>query len=345
VATNVLHPLLLLRLVAALVVAALVLAGARVAWQVLARWHVGQASEGQLVLERRAELVATLVQGALGATVAGLALTVLTADRLAPSIRGAMCAYGVFGSTETGFVALATSAVSAATCTLWVVLHRLDLRLATPALTRRKFMFLLWISPVVLADLVAQLRFVLELDFSVVASCCSTSLDGAAAVVTHAASSGARTLAGGLALTAALGAAGAALVTRRAPSALAAWTVGALSLVAAAAAMPAVLWVVAPYTYESPHHLCPFCLLRAEAAGLGWPLFAALFAGTVLGSALALVESQKRAAGAAVEGAAMQRGLAGWAAGAWLLAVALAATPVVRYLLRSGGASLFGDHG
>jgi hypothetical protein len=338
VATNVLHPLLLLRLVAALVVAALVLAGARVAWQVLARWHVGQASEGQLVLERRAELVATLVQGALGATVAGLALTVLTADRLAPSIRGAMCAYGVFGSTETG-------AVSAATCTLWVVLHRLDLRLATPALTRRKFMFLLWISPVVLADLVAQLRFVLELDFSVVASCCSTSLDGAAAVVTHAASSGARTLAGGLALTAALGAAGAALVTRRAPSALAAWTVGALSLVAAAAAMPAVLWVVAPYTYESPHHLCPFCLLRAEAAGLGWPLFAALFAGTVLGSALALVESQKRAAGAAVEGAAMQRGLAGWAAGAWLLAVALAATPVVRYLLRSGGASLFGDHG
>ncbi len=344
-ATNVLHPLLLLRLVAAVVVAALVIAGTRVGWQVLARWHVAQASEGQLILERRAELVATLVQGALGATVAGLVLTVLTADRLAPSIRGAMCAYGVFGSTATGFVALATSAASAAACALWVVLHRLDLRLATPALTRRKFTALLLLAPLVLADLVAQLRFVLELDFTVVASCCSTSLDGAAAVVERAAPAGARSLATGVALTAALGAAGAALLTRRAPRAGAAWAGGALSLLAAAAAVPAVLWVVAPYAYESPHHLCPFCLLRAEAAGLGWPLFAALFAGTVLGSALALVESQKRAPGAAVEGAALQRGLAGWAAGAWLLAVALAATPVVRYLLRTGGASLFGDHG
>jgi len=161
--TNLLHPLLLLRIVAAVVVAVLVLAGTRVAWQVLVRWQIGRANEGQLLLERRAELVATLVQGALVMTVAGLALTVLAADRLTPSIRGAMCAYGVFGSTPTGFYALWTSAAAATACSLWVVLHRLDLRLATPALTRRKFVALLLIAPVVLTDLVAQLRFVLDL--------------------------------------------------------------------------------------------------------------------------------------------------------------------------------------
>ena len=343
--TNLLHPLLLLRVVAALVVAVLVLVGARVAWQVLLRWQISRASEGQLFLERRAELVATLVQGALVMTIAGLALTVLAADRLAPSIRGAMCAYGVFGSTPTGFFALGTSAASAAACALWVVLHRLDLRLATPALTRRKFLALLFVVPLVLTDLVAQLRFVLDLDFTVVASCCSTSLDGTVAAVERAAPAGARDLASGVALAAALGAVLAALFTRWRPIAAAAYAAGALSLVAAAAAVPAVLWVVAPYAYESPHHLCPFCLLRADAGGLGWPLFASLFTGTLLGVALALIESQKRASGASAEAAAMQRGLARWAAAAWLLALVLAAAPVVRYLVLSGGVSLFGAHG
>ena len=343
--TNLLHPLLLLRVIAALVVAVLVVVGARVAVQVLARWHVMRASEGQLLLERRAELVATLVQAALVMTVAGLALTVLAADRLAPSIRGAMCAYGVFGSTPSGFFALATSAAAAAVCSLWVVLHRLDLRLLTPALTRRKFVALLFVLPVVLTDLVAQLRFVLDLDFTVVASCCSASLDGTAAAIEHAAPAGARDLASGIALAAGLGAVLAALLTRKRPVAGAAYAAGALSLVAAAAAVPAVLWVVAPYAYESPHHLCPFCLLRADVGGIGWPLFAALFVGTLLGVALAAIETQKRAPGVAVEAAAMQRGIASWAAAAWVLALALAAAPVIRYLVMSGGVSLFGANG
>lgn len=343
--TNLLHPLLLLRMIAALVVAVLVLFGARVAWQVLVRWQITRASEGQLLLERRAELVATLVQAALVMTVAGLALTVLAADRLAPSIRGAMCAYGVFGSTSTGFLALATSAAAAAACSLWVVVHRLDLRLATPVLTRRKFVALLFVVPLVLADLVAQLRFVLDLDFTVVASCCSTALDGTVAAIERAAPAGARDLASGVALSAGVGAVLAALLTRRRPVAGAAYAAGALSLVAAAAAVPAVLWVVAPYAYESPHHLCPFCLLRADAAGIGWPLFAALFVGTLLGVALAVIETQKRAPGAAAEAAAMQRGVARWAAAAWVLALVLAAAPVIRYLVLSGGVSLFGAHG
>jgi len=343
--TNLLHPLLLLRIVAAVVVAVLVLAGTRVAWQVLVRWQIGRANEGQLLLERRAELVATLVQGALVMTVAGLALTVLAADRLTPSIRGAMCAYGVFGSTPTGFYALWTSAAAAAACSLWVVLHRLDLRLATPALTRRKFVALLLIAPVVLADLVTQLRFVLDLDFTVVASCCSTSLDGTVAAIARAAPASARDLASGVAVAAAIGAVLAALLTRRRPAAGAAYAAGALSLVAAAAAVPAVLWVVAPYVYESPHHLCPFCLLRADAGGLGWPLFAALFVGTLLGVALAVIETQKRTPGAALEAAEMQRGIARWAAAAWVLALVLAVAPVVRYLVLSGGVSLFGGHG
>lgn len=343
--TNLLHPLLLLRVVAEVVVAVLVLVGARVAWQVLLRWHVSRASEGQLLLERRAELVATLVQGALVMTVAGLALTVLAADRLAPSIRGAMCAYGVFGSTSSGFFALGASAAAAAGCSLWVVLHRLDLRLATPALTRRKFVALLFLVPLVLTDLVAQLRFVLDLDFTVVASCCSTSLDGTVAAIERAAPAGARELASGIAVAAGLGAVLAALLTRRRPIAARAYAAGVLSLVAAAASVPAVLWVVAPYTYESPHHLCPFCLLRAAAGGLGWPLFAALFVGTLLGVALALIETQKRAPGAAAEASEMQRGIANWAAAAWVLALVLAAAPVVRYLVLSGGVSLFGAHG
>jgi len=45
--------------------------------------------------------------------------------------------------------------------------------------------------------------------------------------------------------------------------------------------------VVAPYALATPGHLCPFCLLHAQGGWLGWPLFGALFAGTVTGLAWA----------------------------------------------------------
>ncbi|HJL17233.1 MAG TPA: hypothetical protein RMH99_16315 [Sandaracinaceae bacterium LLY-WYZ-13_1] len=339
--TNLLRPWILARLLSGGAVLALGLFGAWVAWRVLRHWRVGATNEGQLALERRAELVAAVVQVALGVAVTNLALTVLAADRLTHSIRGAMCAWGVFDASPWGFRALATAAAAAAGCAFWVVLHRLDLRTRRPTLTRRKFTALFAVVPLLGLDLFATTRWALDLDMQVVASCCSVGLDDALGSG-GAAGAGPHVYAGWVALFTALGAAAASLYAWRRPGRFAAWLAAGLSAVAAAAALPAILWVVAPHAYETPHHLCPFCLLHADTWGLGWPLFGGLFAAAICGTAVGLVESQRRASGEPEAALALERRLGGWAAAAWMLTVLVAAVPVVRYAMVTGGASLFG---
>ena len=175
---NLLRPLFLARMLSGLAAALLCTYGARIALQVLRLYRVGRSSEGQLLLERRAELAATVVEVALGIGVLNLALSVVAADRLAPEIQGAMCAYGVFGAGEGGFLALGTTAALALGCALWIGLHRFDLRLRQPTLTRAKFLGLLLLVPFFWADLVLTFRFITDLDLAAVASCCSLSLGG-----------------------------------------------------------------------------------------------------------------------------------------------------------------------
>jgi hypothetical protein len=341
VLTNLLRPWVLARLLSGAAVVVLCIVAVWVAWRVLAHWRIGRSTEGQLALERRAELVAAIVQVALLVAIVDLALTVLTADRLTHSIRGAMCAWGVFDASPWGFWALGTSALVAMVCALWVVLHRLDLQLERPTLTRRKFVALFAIAPLVAVDLGLTTRWMLDLDMQVVASCCSVGLDDAlGAAYTHE---------GGPRELAALAGLGSGIVAALAGVALWRWPVRATALVsacasvlAAVAAIPAVLWYVAPHAYETPHHLCPFCLLHADVAGIGWPLFGALFGAAVTGVAAGVVESQRRASGEPASVASMARGLGKWSAVLWLSAVLLGAAPVLRYAWVTGGASLFG---
>jgi hypothetical protein len=341
VITNLLRPWILARLLSGTAVAILCVVGVIVAWRVLSRWRIGASSEGQLALERRAELAAALVQVALAAAIVDLALTVLAADRLTHSIRGAMCAWGVFDASPWGFTALGASAATAMACAFWVLLHRLDLRLAKPALTQRKFLALFAIAPLVLFDLYATTAWALDLDMEVVATCCSLGLDDALAL-TGASAGGPRAIAGWLAGGTAVLAAIACAVAWRKPSTIAAISSSLLSAAALACAIPAILWIVAPHVYETPSHLCPFCLLHADAFGIGWPLFGALFCAAICGMGLGIVESQRRRSGEPDQIRAMESRLGAWASLLWLAAIAIAIFPIVRYAWITGGASLFG---
>jgi len=112
--------------------------------------------------------------------------------------------------------------------------------------------------------------------------------------------------------------------------------------VAPLAAVPAIVVVVAPYAYETPNHLCPFCLLHADVWGLGWPLFAALGAGWVLGAGIGVVQAHRRRSGEPEQAEALSRRLATAAAICWLTVLVVGAAPIVRWTLVTGGASLFG---
>jgi hypothetical protein len=343
VLTNFLNIWVLVRLVQAATAAGLGWVGMVVGLRIAVRWREGQSSETQLALERRAELVGSVMQVALLLEVLGLALTLQVADHLVGGIRGAMCAFGVLASTWAGWPSLWTSVVTAVACAVWVIFHRLDLSLPSPVLTRRKFFALGIIGPLVTADLVLTLVFIHSLDFSVVASCCSVWVDDTLVNEQAARWVVSPGWAGGIGLVAAMTALVVSIVAWRRPQS--GWTRAAalLSTAGSVAVLPAVLGVVAPHVLGVPGHLCPFCLFHAQGYRIGWPLFAALFVAAVCGIGLGLVELNRRAVGeqASLEG--LRRRLAGGSALAWVLALVCGLFPVVRYYLASGGVSVFGE--
>ncbi|WP_394824325.1 hypothetical protein [Pendulispora albinea] len=339
---NLLEPWVLLRLVAGVVAAVLLGRAALVALRVLLHFDLQSANEGQLALERHVELSSTFVRVGTVVQVLALVFTVLASDRLSHGIRGAMCAYGVFHANEWGFPALYATFGVALFAGIVAQVYAFDRRLPRPDLVRPLSILTLALAPLATIDLGLTTRFLLELDLSVVASCCSVQLDRATAGnVTFA--SGPRVASAIAAQVAVVLAAAAALWAARRPRAPRVTLAGALSIVAFPVAIAAVVLEVAPYAFELPDHICPFCLLHADVFGLGYFLFGAIFLATTWGGGAALVALLARRLphvdAGIFEGFA--RGRMRREAWAWGFALLCALAPIARYTWINQGASLF----
>lgn len=334
---DLLSPWILTRLAAGVVAAALFVYGAWVGLRVLRYFHLGSTSEGQLALERQFELAAAAVRVGSGMQAGALLLSLIAANQLAPQLRGAMCGHGVVHAVSSGPGAIAAAGVtSLASLVLWRLLT-FDRHVRSLALLRPLSGLILAVAALSLVDLALTASWLGALDFSVVASCCSSGLDagGTASYFYGTSGQSLALLAPPLALVAAGLAWRAARSRRRAAAVLA----GVAAVVALPAVLAAIPQVVAPYAYETPHHRCAYCLFRSDALWLGYPLLGALLlaCSSALGGALAAWLSP------AEDGAFPEHGplLLQTAAVAWLLALTLGVAPVVRFLGLSGGVFLY----
>jgi hypothetical protein len=336
------QPWILARLVTGTVAALLATVAAVGALRIFARYRAdAPPDERTLALERQSELVGTTLSLAFTVEIAAALLTVLASDRLSGAIRGAMCAYGVFGSNPWGTPALAGSLAAAAGCAAWLATRRVDARLRRGSLVRTLAGLALLVTGLVYADLALSARYFLGLDLDVVATCCSVFVDAPAAGYGAMADARARTvelLAGGVGGLAALGA-GVELAQRASPmrGALA----GALGLAGSYAALRAVTDVIAPYAYESPHHRCPYCLLHLEAGLAGPVLLGALVAATLAAVAVLAVVPLARREGARAAATEVLARLGRVGSVVWALVLAAGAYPVLRYGLVTGTFRLF----
>jgi hypothetical protein len=132
-----------------------------------------------------------------------------------------------------------------------------------------------------------------------------------------------------------------ALLAARRPSRSFVALAGAATAAALPLAVGAVVLEVAPHVYEVPGHLCPFCLLKADAAFIGYPLFGALFLAATwgLGSLAAALVARDQKTRDAFTAFGRTRML--YEAMAWTTVLALGTAPVIAYRIASGGASLF----
>jgi hypothetical protein len=337
---NLLEPWVLARIVAAVVTASLFTYGAVVGARVLRHAHVQTATEGQLLLERHFELAGQLVRFGAVAQLFALLLSVLAADRLSGAIQGAMCGYGVVHQNRWGWMSLATTVLVSMAAGVLLQLLTLDRGVRGLDLMRPIASLCIAIAPLALLDTMLSSAWLGSLDFSVVASCCSTTL-GEGRRESAVFWQGPRILATWGAVIGSVLAIATALWAFRSPARRHVTLAGATALAAIPFAVGAVILEVAPHVYEVPEHLCPFCLFKADAYFIGYPLFGAVFLAGVwgLGAAVAAVLARGEHARAAFPAFARSRMIR--EVSAWVLALLIGALPVALYAVSSPGASLF----
>jgi hypothetical protein len=335
-----LEPWLLLLVAAGVVASVLFARGAMVALRVLRHFDVARATEGQLALEHQFELASTYVRLAAVVQVGVLLLTVVAADRLSRAVRGAMCAYGVFQANEWGPRALVSNLVVAIAAGILARLYAFDSRVRGMDLVRPLAAVTVAIAPLAILDVAVTATFLGKLDLGVTASCCSVQLDSPAAGPVFA--SGPRVLAATVAALALVACVGLSALGSQVPRPRLVAFAGSMSLLSLPFVLAAIMLEVAPYVFESPGHLCPFCLLKSDALFIGYPLFGATLAAVILGGgagAAGLLAIRRGAVLEAFTGFA-RRSLRRSAV-AWVVVLTLGVAPVVRYELVSRGASLF----
>ena len=340
---NFLEPWVLLRLAAGLVALLLFLRSAATAQKVLRHFDVQRATEGQLALEKQQELAATFARVGTVVQVASLALSMLAADRLSHGVRGAMCAYGVFSAHPWGFRSFAITGGVALAAGVLTQVYAFDSRVKSLDLARPLAILTCCMAPLAALDVAAAAKFLLGLDLSVVASCCSVQLDPVSAAGEGYAV-GPRVLMTILAVIGVAVSIGLGLLAARRPTRLAVIGAGVASLLTLPAALAASVLEVAPHAFEIPTHVCPFCLLKADVLGIGYPLFGAIFVATAWagGAAVSAVLSRTESTREALTRFAPHRLRVGVVA--WAAAFVVGLLPIVHYAVVGGGASLFAGH-
>jgi hypothetical protein len=275
-----LNPAIMALILVSIVVSIMLLLASGFALQLVRHWDISSGSERQLTMERRTYLISTLVGWSFAAELVSLLLFIYNAESMSGQFVGAMCATGVLNVNEWGWPTLFTKIAVFFTGAVWLILNWIDNKGYDYPLVKMKYLLLLMIVPLVLAELVFQLRHFLNMDPDVITSCCgalfSADSEGVAAEVS-----------GMEPRSSMLGLYGSGILViafgvwygleKRGGSLFALLAAGAFVM-----AMVAIVSFISLYIYEHPHHHCPFCILKEGHNYIGYLLYIPLFIGTAI---------------------------------------------------------------
>ena len=271
------------------------LVAAGTAIRVIRYWDSSSDTSRQIQLENEIWLSSTLMEYGLVFQILSLLLLILAADSFSDILVGAMCATGSFLANNFGIFSLFIKLVSVFFYGFWIVLHRLDTSSPSYPLVKQKYVYLLVLSPLLLADSTVQTLYLAKLQPDIITSCCGVIFQDPALSKSSLSKGMADELStllfycNGfllLALSLLIGQLNLKRNTRK--FFLFLLSAGALAF------YPFGLWIitnfVSPYVYAMPHHRCPFCLIEHEYYFIGYPLFISLTLGVFLILSLGVVE-------------------------------------------------------
>ncbi len=268
--------------VCAAVVLFFMVVAAKTALRVLRYWDVSSDSAQQIELENEIWLSATLVEFGLCFQIISLLLLVLAADDFSHVLPGAMCATGSLLANGFGMKTLLIKLLAIFLYGFWLVLHRLDISSEHYPLVKTKYIFLLVLLPLLLADISLQLLYLANLKPDIITSCC-----GILFSTTEGGTNDSLLAIPPMLLVSIFY--GQALL-------LAAYTLYLLKslpgreLSAITTTPYLLLWLLfypvslffitihaSSYIYAMPFHNCPFDMLRREYHAIGYPIYLTLF--------------------------------------------------------------------
>jgi hypothetical protein len=251
----------------------------RTAIRVLRHWNPDSDSSRQIQLESEIWLSSTLIAYGLGFQIISLLLFVLAADHFSGMIIGAMCATGSFLANSYGIPVLLIKIAGVFLYGIWIILHHLDIRSEHYPLIKVKYWYLVAILPYLLIEIILQTLYLTELSPEIITSCCAVFFGGQEQLGQNLLGAYSTTglmttfyIVTGLLFCLCLY----QLSSRKLPTIISVGA-GLVWILFLILSLVVITVVVSSYIYAMPYHHCPFCILKAEYHGWGYPIFFTLF--------------------------------------------------------------------
>lgn len=275
------HPAIIALSMESILISFMIFYSAYYGIQILRKWDINSGSELQLTLERRTYLISVILTYLFGFQLISLFLYIFTADHLHTLFVGAMCAAGTLYVNSYGYPALILKVVNFLLAGLWLILNYADNRAYDYPLIRKKYFFLLIITPFVLVETILQGNYFLRLSPDVITSCCGTlfSIENRNITSEIAAlpSIEIKTVFYFFVVSTAVSG---IYFYRRGKGGYLFSSMTGLTFVISIAA---IISFISLYFYELPTHHCPFCILQREYGYIGYLLYLTLLGSTVSG--------------------------------------------------------------
>ena len=323
----ILNPGILALLISSLLIGFMVLYSALYGAQILRHWEITSGSELQLSLERKTYLVSTILSYFLGIQLISLFLFIFTVDSLAPLFVGAMCAVGTLTVNSFGYPTLLLKLCNFILAGLWLIINHADNAGYDYPLIRKKYLFLMILTPLVLAESTLELFYFLGMKPDIITSCCGSLFSPASrGIASEIAAAPVIPMKLVFAVTMGLTTLSGIIFTLK-------QRLGALFAVLSGCAfivsLVSLVSFICLYIYEMPSHHCPFCILQKEYHYIGYPLYASLLLGAVTGMGVGVLIPFRKIPSLAATLPGFQRRLALTSLISWLLFTFLAIRPMI----------------
>jgi hypothetical protein len=259
---------------------------------ILRYWDIKSGSETQLRLERRTYLISTIIGYALVFQLFSFFLFIYTADALHPFFTGAMCAVGSLNVNRWGYPTVILKIITFLLAGLWLILNYADNRGYDYPLIKVKYLLLLVLTPVILAETIIQGRYFLGLSPEVITSCCGSVFTTDTAGVASEIISFPRTIMEVVFYAAMMGTLALGTVFYR--TGKMGYGFSLAMFLTFLIAIASFISFISIYFYELPTHHCPFCILQKEYGYIGYILYLLLLLGGLAGLGVGLLMPFRR---------------------------------------------------